>query len=209
MNTPIAGVLEIGEQSKEMGLIVGEGVVLGYQNFLILTVPAAGPVFVGPAEAEGEIGLARAEDLCDRALKQLLTAEPIVVIAEAINAVKASEIGLLLADFRKAQIVVAEICGEMGLVVAGEERRGSGHVAPLGETRAPPLVIIWNGVVLGEVKGKKFWFHKNCIGTSFQIRIIDGNYILPYAEIKDESTDFKPAAVLGAYLRPPAGRLGG
>jgi hypothetical protein len=37
-----------------------------------------------------------------------------------MDAVLAGEIGLLLADFRKAQVVVAEVCGKMGLIVAGE-----------------------------------------------------------------------------------------
>ena len=49
---------EIGEQIDVMGFGVGEGVVLGDQHFLVLAVPAACPVFVGPAAAEGEIGLA-------------------------------------------------------------------------------------------------------------------------------------------------------
>ena len=76
-----------------------------------------------------------------------------------MDAVLAGEISLLLADFRKAQVVVAVICGEMGLVVSGEERGGSGHIAPLGETRAPPLIVFGDGVVLGEVEGEKFRFH--------------------------------------------------
>jgi hypothetical protein len=71
-----------------------------------------------------------------------------------MDAVLAGEIGLLLADFRKAQVVVAEVCGEMGLVVAGEERCGSGHVSPFGETSAPPRVVFRDRVVLGEVEGE-------------------------------------------------------
>ena len=82
-----------------------------------------------------------------------------MVIAETMDAVLAGEIGLLLADFRQAQVVVAKVCGEMGLVVAGEERGSSGHIAPLGETRAPPLIVFRGRVVLGEVEGEKFWPH--------------------------------------------------
>lgn len=58
VDADVARIMEIGEQGAEMGFVVGEGVVLGDQHFLVLTVPAASPVFVGPAEAEGEIGLA-------------------------------------------------------------------------------------------------------------------------------------------------------
>lgn len=75
-----------------------------------------------------------------------------MVVAEAMDAVLAGEIGLLLTNFRKAQVVVAEVCGEMGLVVAGEKWCGSGHVAPLGEARAPPLVVFRDWVILGEVE---------------------------------------------------------
>ena len=58
MDADIARVVEIGEQGAEMGFVVGEGIVLGNQHFLVLAIPAAGPVFIGPAEAEREIGLA-------------------------------------------------------------------------------------------------------------------------------------------------------
>jgi hypothetical protein len=58
VDTDVARVVEIGDQGAEMGFVVGEGVMLGDQHVVVLAVPAAGPVFVGPAEAEGEIGLA-------------------------------------------------------------------------------------------------------------------------------------------------------
>ncbi len=57
MDADVARVAEIGEQGAEMGFVVGEGVVLGDQHLLVLSIPAASPVFVGPAEAKGEIGL--------------------------------------------------------------------------------------------------------------------------------------------------------
>jgi len=49
-------------------------------------------------------------------------------VAEAMDAVMAGDIGLLLSYFRKAQVVVAEVCREMVLVVAEEEWGGSGHI---------------------------------------------------------------------------------
>jgi hypothetical protein len=49
-------------------------------------------------------------------------------VAEAMEALLAGDIGLLLSYFRKAQVVVAEVCGEMVLVVAEEEWGGSGHI---------------------------------------------------------------------------------
>ncbi len=94
-----------------MAFAIVESILVGDQHFLVLAVPAAGSVFVGPAEAEGEIGLARAEDLSDGPLQQLLAAEPVVVEAEGMDAVLAGEIGLLLTVFRKALVVIAEVCG--------------------------------------------------------------------------------------------------
>ena len=92
-------------------------------------------------------------------LEQLLAAEPVVVVAKAMDSVLAGEIGLLLADFRKAQFVVAEVCGKMGLVMAWKERGSLGYIAPLGESRAPPLVVFRDWMVLGEVEGEEFRFH--------------------------------------------------
>lgn len=43
-----------------------------------------------------------------------------MVVAEAIDAVLAVEIGLMLTNFRKAQLVINEVCREMGLVVDGK-----------------------------------------------------------------------------------------
>ena len=76
-----------------------------------------------------------------------------------MEALLAGDIGLLLSYFRKAQVVVAEVCGEMVLVVAEEEWGGSGHIAPLGETRAPPRVVFRDWVVLGEIEDKELRFH--------------------------------------------------
>lgn len=68
MDSDIAGIVKIREQGEKMSFIVCEGVVLRNQHFLVLTIPATSPVFVGPAEAKGEIRVARVEDLSDRAL---------------------------------------------------------------------------------------------------------------------------------------------
>jgi hypothetical protein len=76
-----------------------------------------------------------------------------------MDAVPAGEIGLLLADFRDSQIIIAEFCGKMGLVMAWKERGSLGYIAPLGETISPPLVVFRDWVVLGEVEGEEFRFH--------------------------------------------------
>jgi hypothetical protein len=75
-----------------------------------------------------------------------------VVVAEAMDAVLAGEIGLLLTDFRNAQVVVAEVCRERGLDCGLGRVCWLWHLAPLGESRAPPRVVFRDRVVLGEVK---------------------------------------------------------
>jgi hypothetical protein len=40
-----------------------------------------------------------------------------------------------------------------------KERGSLGYIAPLGETRSPPLVVFRDWVVLGEVEGEEFRFH--------------------------------------------------
>ena len=83
-----------------------------------------------------------------------------MVIAEAMDAILAGEISLLLTDFRQAQIVVAEVCGEMGLVVVGKKRGCFGDITPLGEARPPPFIVFRDGVELGEVEGEKLSLHQ-------------------------------------------------
>lgn len=83
-----------------------------------------------------------------------------MVVAEAIDAVLPSDIGLLLADFRKTQVVVAKVCGEMGLVVVGKKRGCFGDITPLGEARPPPFIVFRDGVELGEVEGEKLSLHQ-------------------------------------------------
>ena len=110
------------------------------------------PVVVGPTEAEGKVGLAAGEHFVERPFQQLpAIAEPIVVVAETLQPSFACQLCLLLAYFRQAQVVEAQVGGDARLVVAAEQRLGLGHVGPFREALAPPLVVLWNRVVLREV----------------------------------------------------------
>lgn len=68
MDADVARIMEIGEQGAEMGFVVGEGVVLGDQHFLVLAVPATGPIFICPAQAEREIRFPCGEYFTNRSL---------------------------------------------------------------------------------------------------------------------------------------------
>ena len=110
------------------------------------------PVVVGPAETEGEIGLSTGEHLVERAFQQLPSiAEPVVVVAETLQPSFACQLCLLLAYFRQAQVVEAQVGGDAWLIVPTEQRLGLGHVGPLREALAPPFVVLWNRVVLREI----------------------------------------------------------
>src|SRR5581483_645977 len=112
-----------------------------------------GPVLVGPADAEREVGTPAPEHLVERPLEEAPAAEPIVVVAEPVNAVRAGELRLLVAHLRDPEVVEPELGRQVGLVVALEPRPGRGDVRPLGEARAPPPVILRDRMELRQVEG--------------------------------------------------------
>lgn len=79
--------------------IVGFAIDLSGEDVLILAVPTTGPVFIGPAEAEGEVGLLGCEDVVEGAFEEAFAGEPVVVVAEAVEAVGLGEVGLGFAGF--------------------------------------------------------------------------------------------------------------
>ncbi len=108
---------------------------------------------VRPTEAEGELGSTGSEHLGEWALEHLTPVEPIVVVAETVYAVLARHLGLRFPHFRDAQVVEAEICGQVRLIVSWKERLCLSNVTPLGKALAPPGVVLRNGVELGQVEG--------------------------------------------------------
>jgi hypothetical protein len=63
-------------------------------------VPAPRPILVGPAQAEREVGFSSAEGLVQRKRKEPPPGEPIVVVAERVDVVGSSQIGLRTTRFR-------------------------------------------------------------------------------------------------------------
>ncbi len=96
---------------------------------VVAAVPAPRPVLVRPADAEREVGFAAAVHLVERTLEQAPPVEPVVVVAEAVDAVAARERGLRGARLGDAQVVEAEIRRQVRLVVPGEERSCAHDVA--------------------------------------------------------------------------------
>src|SRR5215470_17417118 len=134
-------------------IVVG-GVSLGEKYLVLLSVPLSRPVLVGPAQAEGKLRTTGAKHLVEGAAEEPTTIEPVVIVAEARDAIGASEIRLGFSGLGNAQVVEAEVGGQVRLIVPLEERLGPHHVPPLRETRAPPLVVLRDGMVLGQVEGE-------------------------------------------------------
>ena len=64
----------------------------------------------------------------------------------------AGKISLRPPGFRHAEIVVAEIGRDVRLMVARKERLGLADVRPLGEALPPPLIVLRNGMKLGQIE---------------------------------------------------------
>jgi hypothetical protein len=101
-----AQVAPVGEQAQERleePPAVVEAVALLDQQALVAAVPAAGPVLVGPAHAEREVGRAAREHRLERPLEQSPPVEPVEVVAEGAHAVLARERDLPLRHARGRQ----------------------------------------------------------------------------------------------------------
>ncbi len=149
----VAGIGEDLRQIARVHEVVGLAVLLTYQHFAVPVGPAPGPRFVRPAQTERKIRLATRQDLRERALQQAPTLEPVVVVAESRDAVRARQLGLCGARFGQPEIVEPELARQARLSVAAEARPGSGHIAPFGEAGPPPGVVLWNGMELRQIKG--------------------------------------------------------
>jgi len=104
---------------------------------------------IGPAQAERKIGTPGVKDLIEGPLKKNTpTTEPIMVIAEALNAVLAGHFCLIKARLFQAQIIEPQIRGNTRLIMPSEQRTSGTHVCPLCEPRAPPLVVFGYWIIL-------------------------------------------------------------
>ncbi len=151
----VAVVGEGPAEPPDVGEVVLVAERLGHQHLAAAGVPVACPFLVGPAEGEGEVGGPGSEHLVEGPLEESLPVEPVVVVDEARDAVFGRQGGLGLANLGHPQVVVAEFARYVRLEVAGEEGLGPRDVGPLGEAAAPPLVVLGDGVELGQVEGER------------------------------------------------------
>ncbi len=62
-------------------------VILSEQDIALSTIPYTSPIFIGPAKTERKIRPATLQHFIERPLQDSTTIEPVVVVAEAMNAI--------------------------------------------------------------------------------------------------------------------------
>ena len=75
-----------------------------------------------------------------------------MIVAKPEDAVIGRELCLKSTDFRYAQIVKAQIGGQMWLIVSAESGMRASDVRPFGEASAPPCVVLRNRVILRKIE---------------------------------------------------------
>src|ERR1700694_2888455 len=114
----VARISEQRQQFFDESPLVLDRIGLRDQQLVIATVPAPRTLLVGPADTERKVRLAARGDLVERAVQQSRAVEPVVVVAEAMNAMRTRQLGLRCARLGCAQVVEPQLAGQMRLVNA-------------------------------------------------------------------------------------------
>src|SRR5262249_16671442 len=147
-------------QPADVLLVVFFTILLRDQNLFVVPVPPPGPVFVRPAQAEGEVRLARHQDLGKGAFEEAFALKPIMVVTEPVYAVFPGQVGLRLACFGQTEVVEAQVRRQMRLAMPAKQRPRSGDVGPLREAFSPPFIVLGNGMELREIKRDQAHFRR-------------------------------------------------
>lgn len=134
------------------GHIVFGAVLLRHQHIVFASIPSPRPVFVGPAQAKGQIEAGIAQPVFQRCIQQALAAEPVEVAAEGAYAIVARQLHLPAQRVGLAEIIKAEVGGKPRLCVPFELRQSPRHVVPFREPRTPPRIVFRNRVKLRQIK---------------------------------------------------------
>ena len=151
-DSDISGIAE-GRQQVAQKPLVGVGrVTLLQEHLAVEAVPGSRPVLVGPAEAEGKVGLAAGQKSFNRLLEDPPAVKPVVIKAEPVDPVTAGHLGLPLEHGRVGEVVIANVwMRHVRLLMAGEHRPGPADIGPFGEALTPPGVVFRHAVKLRQV----------------------------------------------------------
>src|SRR5690606_16768842 len=103
--------------------------------------PRVGPRLVRPPEAERKVGLAAREHLRARPVQEPSTTEPVVPVAEPLEAGAPGQFGLRAPALGETEVVEPEVGRDPRLTVSAEEARRGRDGCPLGEAGTPPTVV--------------------------------------------------------------------
>src|SRR6185295_10705311 len=81
----VSRIAKMPDQVLDHGDIVLRGMALRDQDFIVLAIPAAGPVLIRPAQAERHSRGPACEHGLDRTLEKSFAAEPVVVVAKTVD----------------------------------------------------------------------------------------------------------------------------
>src|SRR5260370_42066107 len=127
--------------------------LLGHEDLLFFSIPPAGPILVSPADTKRKIRASRVEQPFNRHLQQPLASKPIVVKTKAMYAESARQLNLAFQNRFVCKIIIPNRrVGNVRLIMLRELRLSSPNIGPFGEALAPPSVVLWNSMKLGQVK---------------------------------------------------------
>ena len=127
----VARVREVGHEVIQHAEIPHSIVVLRHEYVALPAIPPTCPGLVGPAQAEREIWLPVRQHQLEGLFQEPSPAEPVEVVAEAVDAMRARQLRLRLTDLAPSKVVETEIRRYVRYGVARVQRMGSGHVGPV------------------------------------------------------------------------------
>ena len=137
---------------EDYGPIVIVGMLLSDEDLVLEPVPRARPIFIRPGNTERIVWFVLFDQSLERQIQQPPAGEPVIEVAEAIQAISLRELGLLLTDFFDAKIIKAQVRRYMRLIMTRIVRPRLCDIRPIGKSLSPPAVIFRNGMILRQIK---------------------------------------------------------
>src|SRR6185436_7071124 len=117
LHADIAGIQEVGGYIMNEMLILLLLVVLSDEDLMLRTIPAACPVFVCPAQTEGQVEIRIGTILVKWTFEKPFSREPVIVETKAIDPVFFGELHLAFLYFGKSKIIITQFIRQVRLIM--------------------------------------------------------------------------------------------